>query len=309
MTALSILLKQEADPRKRNDMEGDRNDDPCKQGDGLHTREENQRKQENGKHRSSTQARPGQKILPWCIPAAILVLWYLWGIFGDTSAQLLPTVDQVLKAAVRLWTNGTLLENIRISSVRAFKGLAWGGIIGFVLGLVNGLSPRTELLLNNPVQMIRNVPYLAMMPLILVWFGIGETTKTVLIAIGTFFPIYLNTYAGIRNIDPNLIEMAKVYGIRNKDLFFHVIFPGALPTIMLGLKQSLGRMWVILIVAEQVAARSGIGYMVTNAREFMQMDVIVLGLILYAILGSLSDIVTTGIERILLKWRYAVSRK
>lgn len=243
------------------------------------------------------------KWVAWCIPITILVLWIIWGQTSHAGKGLLPTPIQVWKGFLRVLLDGTLIENIKISTVRAFKGLAWGGIIGFGLGVLNGISLKADKILNTPIQMIRNVPYLAMMPLILVWFGIGETTKTILIAIGVFFPIYLNTYHGIRYIDPKLLEMANVYGIKNAELYLDVIFPGALPSIMIGLKQSLGRMWVILIVAEEVAAKSGIGFMVTNAREFMLMDIIVLGLILYAILGSLSDIITTLIERLLLKWR------
>ena len=249
------------------------------------------------------------KLAAWIIPVVVVILWAIWGTTQSSSNSLLPTIDHVWKGFLRLLKDGTLWENIKISTFRAFKGLFWGGAIGFTLGVINGISRKIDHLLNNPIQMVRNVPYLAMMPLILVWFGIGETTKTILIAIGTFFPIYLNTYSGIRYIDSGLIEMSKVYGIKNKDLYLHVIFPGALPSIMIGLKQSLGRMWVILIVAEQVAAKSGIGYMVTNAREFMLMDIIVLGLILYAILGSLSDIVTTFLERKLLKWRYSTERR
>ncbi|MBQ7943754.1 MAG: ABC transporter permease subunit [Lachnospiraceae bacterium] len=249
------------------------------------------------------------KLAAWIIPVVVVILWAIWGTTQSSSNSLLPTIEQVWKGFLRLLKDGTLWENIKISTFRAFKGLFWGGAIGFTLGVINGISRKIDHLLNNPIQMVRNVPYLAMMPLILVWFGIGETTKTILIAIGTFFPIYLNTYSGIRYIDSGLIEMSKVYGIKNKDLYLHVIFPGALPSIMIGLKQSLGRMWVILIVAEQVAAKSGIGYMVTNAREFMLMDIIVLGLILYAILGSLSDIVTTFLERKLLKWRYSTERR
>lgn len=248
------------------------------------------------------------KLVSWIIPFIILFLWIVWGFTAGAEKGLLPTPIQVWLSFVRLVEDGTLAENLAISAVRAFKGLAWGGFIGFVLGVINGISRKADKILNTPIQMIRNVPYLAMMPLILVWFGIGETTKTILIAIGTFFPIYLDTYHGIRYIDPNLIEMANVYGIENKDLYMHVIFPGALPSIMIGIKQSLGRMWVILIVAEEIASKSGIGFMVTNAREYMLMDVIVLGLILYAILGSLSDIVTTMIERKLLKWRYSTER-
>nr|WP_312578141.1 ABC transporter permease subunit [Sedimentibacter sp.] len=244
----------------------------------------------------------------WLIPVLVLAAWAIWGVSPDAGKGLLPTPVQVWNGFVRLLLNGTLYENIKISSIRAFKGLAWGGLIGFVLGVINGISEKADKLLNVPIQMIRNVPYLAMMPLILVWFGIGETTKTILIAIGVFFPIYLNTYHGIRFIDRNFLEMAKVYGLSNTDLYLNIIFPGALPSILVGLKQSLGRMWVILIVAEQIAAKSGIGFMVTNAREFMLMDVIVLGLILYALLGSLSDIATTLLERHLLKWRYSTER-
>ena len=256
-----------------------------------------------------TQLKTWQgKLITWCIPAVVLVLWVLWGLTPGSQTGLLPTPFQVWESFLRLLQNGTLVENLAISTLRAFKGLAWGGLIGFVLGVLNGIFPRADTLLNTPIQMIRNVPYLAMMPLILVWFGIGEETKTILIAIGTFFPIYLNTYHGIRYIDAKLIEMAGVYGIKGADLYLHVIFPGALPSIMIGIKQSLGRMWIILIVAEEIAAKSGIGFMVTNAREYMLMDVIVLGLIIYAILGSLSDSITTIIERRLLRWRYSTER-
>lgn len=246
--------------------------------------------------------------IAWVIPVFIFLLWAIWGTTNSDNNRFLPTIGEVWTGFLRLLKDGTLVENIRISTIRGFHGLAWGGIIGFVLGVVNGISRKADNLLNNSIQMIRNVPYLAMMPLILVWFGIGEETKTILIAIGTFFPIYLNTYSGIRFIDGNLIEMARVYGIKNKDLYLHVIFPGALPSIMIGIKQSLGRMWVILIVAEEIASKSGIGYMVTNARTYMLMDVIVVGLILYAILGSLSDGIMSLIEKRMLRWRYCTER-
>lgn len=242
------------------------------------------------------------RILPFVVPVALLAVWTLATLHA-TGASLIPSPAAVWKAFLRLLRNGTLLENIGISTVRAFAGLALGGGIGFVLSVVNGLSPTAEKLLNTPVQMVRNVPYLAMMPLILVWLGIGEATKIVLVAIGTFFSIYLNTFHGIRYIDASLLEMAKAYGLRGFALFRHVIFPGAFPSILVGLRQSLGRMWVTLIVAETVAAKSGIGYMVTNAREYMLMDVIVLGVILYGILGVLSDQLASLLERELLVWR------
>ncbi len=242
------------------------------------------------------------RVLPLVVPVVLLVVWTLSTRHADNTS-LIPSPAAVWEALLRLLRNGTLLDNIRISALRAFAGLALGGGIGFVLGVFNGLSPTAEKLLNTPVQMVRNVPYLAMMPLILVWLGIGEATKIVLVAIGTFFSIYLNTFHGIRYIDPTLLEMSKAYGLRKFALFRHVIFPGACPSILVGLRQSLGRMWVTLIVAETVAAKSGIGYMVTNAREYMLMDVIVLGVILYGILGVLSDQLASLLERRLLIWR------
>ncbi|WP_405752573.1 ABC transporter permease subunit, partial [Anaerovibrio slackiae] len=141
--------------------------------------------------------------------------------------------------------------------------------------------------------------------LILVWFGIGETSKVVLIALSTFFPIYLNTFHGIRSIDRGLIEMGRVYGLSSWDMFRHIIFPGAVSSIMIGVRQSIGGTWLILIVAETVAAKSGIGFMATNAREYMMMDVIVLSMILYALLGSISDLAAVALTKRLLRWNPA----
>ena len=164
-------------------------------------------------------------------------------------------------------------------------------------------------ILITPIQMIRNVPHLAMLPLILIWFGIGEAAKIVLISLGTFFPVYLNTFHGIRYVDESLVEMGKTYGLTRLALFKDIIFPGSLPSIMIGIRQSLGRMWLTLIVAETVAAKSGIGFMATNAREFMLMDVIVLSLLIYALLGSLSDLAAGLVERKVLRWHANYRKK
>lgn len=239
--------------------------------------------------------------LSWSIPLVVLIVWY--GItLGQSNASLFPTPGEVGSAVIRLIKDGTLAENIEISTARAAAGFVIGGLIGFLLGVVNGQFRLAEKILNTPIQMIRNVPHLAMLPLILIWFGIGETAKTVLICLGTFFPIYLNTFHGIRYVDNSLIEMGKTYGLTRFELFKDIIFPGSMASIMIGVRQSLGRMWLTLIVAETVAAKSGIGFMATNAREFMLMDVIVLSLIIYALLGSLSDFAAGLIEKRVLRW-------
>jgi sulfonate transport system permease protein len=149
------------------------------------------------------------------------------------------------------------------------------------------------------------VPNLALIPLVILWFGIGEEAKLFLTALGVFFPIYLNTLHGVRTVDPQLIEMGQVYGMGRWTLFRAVIFPGALPSIFVGLRFSLGIMWLTLIVSETLSASSGIGHMASEAREFMMTDVVVLALVVYALLGKLADLVAKALERTTLRWHPA----
>jgi sulfonate transport system permease protein len=157
--------------------------------------------------------------------------------------------------------------------------------------------------------MLRNIPHLSLIPLVILWFGIGEEAKLFLVALGVFFPIYLNTLHGIKTIDPQLLEMGKSYGMTNWMLFRKIIFPGALPSILVGLRFALGIMWLTLIVAETIAAQSGIGYMAMQAREFMQVDVVVLAILIYALLGKLADAAARGLERRCLSWHPAFQIK
>ncbi len=153
--------------------------------------------------------------------------------------------------------------------------------------------------------MIRTIPHLALIPLVILWFGIGESAKIFLVAAGVMFPIYINTFSGIKNVDRKLIEMGKVYGMSKWQLFTNIILPGAMPNILVGIRYALGVTWISLIVAETIGAEGGIGYMATTAREFMQMDVVVLTIVLYAILGKLSDFIAKLCEQRLLKWNPA----
>nr|MCX3323396.1 aliphatic sulfonate ABC transporter permease SsuC [Bacillus paranthracis] len=166
-------------------------------------------------------------------------------------------------------------QHLAISSWRALIGFSIGGSLGLILGLISGLSRWGERLLDTSIQMLRNVPHLALIPLVILWFGIDESAKIFLVALGTLFPIYINTWHGIRNIDRGLVEMARSYGLSGIPLFIHVILPGALPSIMVGVRFALGLMWLTLIVAETISANSGIGYLAMNAREFLQTDVVV----------------------------------
>lgn len=244
-------------------------------------------------------------LTPLIVPLAILAAWEVVGRLGLLPGKTLPPLDAVATAGFRLLWNGELLGDIWTSFRRAFWGFAIGGAVGFGLGLLNGLSTRASRLFDSTIQMVRNIPHLAMIPLVILWFGIGEEAKIFLVAFGTFFPIYVNTYHGVRTVDPGLIEMGRVYGLGPRRLFREVVFPGALPSILVGVRYALGLTWLTLIVAETVSASSGIGYMTMNAREFLETDVVVLGILVYALLGKAADLATVGLERVLLAWHPA----
>jgi sulfonate transport system permease protein len=211
-----------------------------------------------------------QQLIPWAVPMLLIIIWQLLVQVGWLSTRVLPAPSGVVQAFFTLVKSGELFRNIGVSTWRAFIGFLIGGGIGLLLGLLNGIFPIAEKLLDTSVQMFRNIPHLALIPLVILWFGIGEEAKLFLVAIGVMFPMYLNTFHGIRSVDPGLIEMGKVYGLKPGDLFWQIILPGALPSILIGLRYALGIMWLTLIVAETIASDSGIGYMAMNAREFLQ---------------------------------------
>ncbi len=222
---------------------------------------------------------------------------------------MLPTPWEVIQAGWRLFETGELQEHVFISTERALIGFVIGGVIGFALGLFNGTILFLERLVDTTIQMVRTIPHLALIPLVILWFGIGESAKIFLVAVGVMFPIYINTFNGIKNVDRKLIEMGKIYGLSKWKLFTNIILPGAMPSILVGIRYALGVTWISLIVAETIGADAGIGYMATTAREFMQMDVVVLTIVLYAILGKLSDFIAKVFEQRLLKWNPAYNNK
>lgn len=241
-------------------------------------------------------------LIPWIVPILILVFWQLFSDIGWIPVRILPSPLGVVGATVQLAVSGELFANISISARRAISGFLVGGSIGFALGLINGISRLSEMLLDTSLQMLRNIPNLALIPLVILWFGIGDEARLFLVSLGVMFPIYLNTFHGIRNVDPGLIEMGKVYGLNAWSLFWRIILPGAMSSILVGVRYSLGIMWLTLIVAETIAADSGIGYMAMNAREFMQTDVVVLSILLYAFFGKLADTIAKTLERTWLQW-------
>lgn len=245
------------------------------------------------------------RLVPWLVPFALLVIWQAAAQTGWLSSRVLPAPWAVLKAAYTLAASGELWMHVRISAWRAVSGFAVGGGLGLLLGLLTGTFRQAEALLDTTLQMVRNIPALALIPMVILWFGIDETAKLFLVSVGVFFPVYLNTFHGIRAVDKGLVEMGRSYGLSGWALYRDVILPGALPSILVGVRFALGLVWVLLIVSETISAQSGIGYMTMNAREFLQTDVVLVGILLYALLGKLADVLARAIERFALRWHPA----
>jgi sulfonate transport system permease protein len=242
---------------------------------------------------------------PWLVPIGLLLFWQIFAGSGLIPHRILPSPVEVMQAGIHLTLTGEMPMHLWESSQRALTGLLIGGAIGFGFGLLNGLFGPANRLFDSSLQMLRNIPHLAMIPLVILWFGIGEPAKLFLIVIGVFFPIYVNTIHGIRSTDPKLIEMGRIYGLTPWELLFTVVLPSALPSILVGLRYALGIMWLTLIVAETIACDNGIGYMTMNAREFLQTDIVLVGILLYAVLGKLADTITRALEGWLLRWNPA----
>lgn len=242
------------------------------------------------------------QLIPWIIPFCFIASWQIIAMNEWVSTQLIPAPLTVVTSAFSLITSGELLYHMQGSLARASIGLLIGGGIGFILGIANGLSKFSYNFTDTSLQMIRNIPNLALVPLVIIWLGIDEGAKIFLVSIGVMFPVYINTLHGIRNIDAGYIEMGRMYGLKGWRLFKEILLPGALPSIFVGLRYSLGIMWLTLIVAETIATTRGIGYMAMTAQEFMQSDVIIITIILYALFGKLADTLARWGERKALRW-------
>ncbi len=241
-------------------------------------------------------------VLPWVLPLALLAGWHGLSVSGLLSTGVMPGPLDVWRAGVELAERGELQRDIGVSLRRVFIGFSLGGGTGLLLGFAVGLSGLLRSLLDRSVQMLRTIPHLALVPLMIVWFGIGEEPRILLVALGTLFPVYLNTVAGIRNVDPKLLELGRSYGLKPLALVLQVVLPASLQPILTGVRYALGVAWLTLVVGETIASRDGIGYLVQNARELLRLDIIVLAILLYALAGWLADWLTRLVERRVLRW-------
>ena len=237
------------------------------------------------------------------LPVLIVALWQWAAERGWTNPLFFPAPDVIAGAFSSLISSGELFHHLGISVWRALIGFVVGGSIGLLLGLLSGLSRKAEYVLDPSLQMLRTVPHLAIAPLVLLWFGFGEQSKIVIIALGAFFPLYVNTFMAIRNVDNKLFDVAKVLAFGRAKLLFRLVLPAALPGILLGVRLSLALSWIGLVVAELIGSQSGVGFLINLGKQTSATEDIFVGVIIFAIVGKLVDSFVRALERKLLRWR------
>lgn len=236
-------------------------------------------------------------------PLVLLAIWETASRTGVLPDRILAAPSQIFVTLWELILSGEIGSNVLVSLQRVATGLAVSLTLGTSLALIAGLTRQGEVAVDSTMQMARTLPFLGLVPLFILWFGIGEFTKIALIAFATTFPMYLTLYSGIRGIDSKLVEAARLFGLSYPQLIMHVILPGALPSFLVGLRYSLGVSWLSLVAVEQINATAGLGYLINNARDFMRTDVIVVCLLVYSLLGLATDLLVRGIEHYALAWR------
>ncbi|WP_127492729.1 ABC transporter permease [Paenibacillus glycanilyticus] len=237
------------------------------------------------------------------IPAALLALWQIAASAGYISPMFMPSPASILQAFGTLATSENLLHHLLVSMGRAGLGFLIGGAAGLLFGLLTGLFRKAQYLLDPSIQVLRLVPHLAIAPLIILWFGFGETSKIAIIVSGSFFPLYINTFLGIRNVDNKLFEVSRILGFSPLKRLTRLILPAALPDILIGVRISLAVSWIGLVVAELIGSRSGIGFLINEAKQNSETSVIFVGIIIFAVIGKLIDSVMKSVEIRWLNWR------
>lgn len=237
------------------------------------------------------------------LPVVVLIAWQALGSVGILPAQLFSSPLLIVMTFIDLVQSGEMGMHLQISLTRAFLGFALGGFLGLLLGVIVGMQKKSEEYLNPSIQMLRTVPLLAITPLFIMWFGFGELSKVLLIALGAFFPLYLQTFLGLRNVDKKLYDVALILEFSRQEQITKLMIPAALPNILLGIRLALSAAWMCLVVAELLGADRGVGFMIQDARSFMQTDVVFVGIIIFALAGKISDSFVRLLENHLLKWQ------
>ena len=236
-------------------------------------------------------------------PLVLVGAWWTASAAGALNPAVLSSPEQVAKSAWQLWQSGQLQSAIGVSLYRAAAGLAIGVATGLVLGVITGFWRLGEELLDSPLQILRALPFLSLVPLFMVWFGIGDEARIILIAVATTFPMYVSTAGGVRAVDPKLVEAMRSFGLRGWALVREVVLPGALPSLLSGFRLSMTLSVIALIAAEEINTTSGIGYLMNQAETFSRTDILTVCVLLYGLLGLGADLIARGTERVLMPWR------
>ena len=240
---------------------------------------------------------------PWIIPLLIIITWQTVGSLGFVEEKILPTPLKIITTFTTLLGNGELLNHLAVSGQRVLVGFILGAGTGIVLGVMTGFSRLVQEVIDPSLQMLRTVPLLALIPLFILWFGLGEFGKVLMIALGAFFPVYVNVFLGIRGVDQKLLEVSGVLQFSFWKKLAKIVIPSALPNILLGLRLAFGTAWLVLVVSEMMGTSAGLGYMIQDARAYAQTDVVFVGLMMFVLLGKCSDSFIYAIERKWLKWQ------
>ncbi|WNQ08917.1 ABC transporter permease [Paenibacillus aurantius] len=241
------------------------------------------------------------------LPLLLLLGWQISGTLGLISPTLLPPPSAIAQAAWELAVSGELWLHLQVSIRRAAIGFLLGGSLGLLFGVLTGMFNRVEQTVDPSVQMLRMIPHLAITPLFILWFGFGEVSKILLIAKGAFFPLYVNTFLGIRSADSKLFDVARILEFSRWKQITRLVLPASLPNVLLGLRLSLGVSWLGLVVAELMGSSEGIGYLIMDARQFSQTAIVFVGIVIFAVVGKATDSLVRFLERKLLKWRDSYS--
>jgi sulfonate transport system permease protein len=242
-------------------------------------------------------------------PIALLAAWWAASASGALNPAVLASPQQVASAAWQLWQSGQLQSAVGVSVLRAATGLVFGVSAGLVLGVITGFSRLGEELLDSPLQLLRALPFLSLVPLFMVWFGIGEEARVILIAVATSFPMYVSTAGGVRAVDPRLVEAMRSFGLSRWALVREVVLPAAMPSLLSGLRLSMTLSVIALIAAEEINTTNGIGFLMAQAQTYSRTDILTVCVLLYGLLGLCVDLIVRGAERLLMPWRPAGARR
>lgn len=244
----------------------------------------------------------GNILLYWSLPVILVIVWQCFDWAGKLTAYTMPSLAGIIETTIEYIQNGKLIENIVVSFVRVIEGFLLALAVAFIMGISVSLFKKFDIFTDLIIQIIRPIPPIAWIPLAILWFGIGQGSKIFIIFLGAFFPIFINTVDGVKNIDNRYLELSKVYEVSKLELIKKIIIPGAMPSIMTGIRLGLGNAWVCVVAAEMIGATSGVGFMLSDGRSMSRPDIVILGMLIVGIAGKIMDDLLKILRSKIIRW-------